>query len=84
MGEAIEVVSSKLTQSESDETIDRDWLNQSQKTLKWPDETMLSFLACQYRVSGKTVAEALSKLSRDQARVFVKQINRKLENLIWC
>jgi len=59
--------------------IDLPWLKDSQKTLKWTDQTLLSFITNQYKVSGKTVTEALEKLTREQAEDFVKQINTKLE-----
>lgn len=60
-------------------TIDLSWLKESQKALKWPDVTMLSFIASQYKVSGNTVTEALNKLSREQAQDFTRQINTKVE-----
>ncbi|MBA7672482.1 hypothetical protein ES703_80659 [subsurface metagenome] len=60
--------------------IDLTWLSDSKKALKWTDETMLSFLASPpYKVSGKTVTEALGKLNREQAEEFTKQINKRLE-----
>lgn len=60
--------------------IDLQWLKESQKALKWTDETMLSFLASPpYKVSGKTVTEALEKLTREQAVDFTNQINTKVE-----
>jgi len=61
-------------------SIDLDWLNESQKSLKWTDNTMLSFLAgSPYKVSGKSVTEALGKLTREQAVDFTNQINKRLE-----
>jgi hypothetical protein len=60
-------------------SIDLQWLKDSQKALKWTNETMLSFIASQYKVSGKTVTEALNKLTREQAEGFTKQINSKVE-----
>jgi len=61
-------------------TIDLQWLKESQEALKWPDETMLSFLAgSPYKVSGKSVTEALNKLTREQAENFTRQINTRLE-----
>jgi len=60
--------------------IDLTWLEESKKDLKWTDETMLSFLASPpYKVSGKSVTEALNKLTREQAEDFVKEINARLE-----
>ncbi|MBA7591016.1 hypothetical protein ES708_33162 [subsurface metagenome] len=61
-------------------SIDLTWLKESQKALKWTDDTMLSFLAGEpYKVSGKSVKEALGKLTREQAEKFVKEINIRLE-----
>lgn len=61
-------------------TIDLTWLQESQEALKWTDETMLSFLAAApYKVRGKTVIEALNKLTREQAEEFTKQVNTKVE-----
>jgi len=83
--EAIEVTSDKLTRPKgkgagaTDLLIDLQWLKESQKTLKWADETVLSFIATRYKVSGKTVGEALSRLTREQAEDFIHQINAKLE-----
>jgi len=59
--------------------IDLDWLKEAKQTLKWTDETMLSFIASQYKVSGKTVTEALNKLTREQADDLTRRINDKLE-----
>jgi len=83
--EAIKVISEKLAKSkESAEVgegfaIDLQWLKEAKQTLKWTDETMLSFIASQYKVSDKTVTEALNRLTRQQAEDFVSQINKKLE-----
>ncbi|MBA7576091.1 hypothetical protein ES708_27928 [subsurface metagenome] len=61
--------------------INLEWLKESQKTLNWSDDTMLSFLAAPpYKVSGKNVIEALGKLTREQAVNFTSQINTKVEN----
>jgi len=60
-------------------SIDLTWLKNSQKTLKWADETLLSFIASHYKVGGKTPTEALGKLTREQAEDFVKEVNRRLE-----
>jgi len=59
--------------------IDLQWLKESQLALKWTNETMLSFITSQYKVSGKTVTEALNKLTREQAEDFTRRINDKLE-----
>ncbi|MBA7679498.1 hypothetical protein ES703_87795 [subsurface metagenome] len=62
-------------------SIDLAWLSESQNALKWTDETMLSFLAgSPYKVSGKSVTEALGKLTREQAEVFTREINSRVEN----
>ena len=60
--------------------IDPTWLKDAKQTLKWTDETMLSFITSQYKVSGKTLAEALNRISREQAEDFVNQINKKVES----
>ena len=60
-------------------SIDLDWLKEAKQTLKWTDETMLSFITSQYKVSGKSDTEALNKLTRDQAEDFTRQINARLE-----
>jgi len=61
-------------------TIDLTWLSESQQALKWTDDTMLSFLAGSlYKVSGKSVTEALNKLTRKQAEEFVNEINSRRE-----
>jgi len=85
--EAIKIISDKPTTPKAkgaDDVgegfaIDLEWLKESQKTLKWADETVLSFIASRYKVSGKTVAEALNRLTRDQAEDFTRQINARLE-----
>ena len=59
--------------------INLEWLKESQQTLKWTNETMLSFISAQYKVSGKTITEALSKLTKEQAADFTRRINDKLE-----
>lgn len=59
--------------------IDLEWLKESQRTLKWPDDTMLTFIISQYKVSGTSVTGALNKLTREQAEDFTRQINKRLE-----
>ena len=59
--------------------IDMTWLKESQKTLKWTDDTMLTFIIGRYKVSGTSVTGALSKLTREQAEDFTNQINSRLE-----
>jgi len=59
--------------------IDLQWLKEAKQRLKWTDETMLSFISSQYKVSGKTLTEALNRLTREQAEHFTRQINTKLE-----
>ena len=61
-------------------SIDLTWLQESQKALKWTDQTMLSFLAGEpYKVSGKSVREALEKLTRELAKSFVEDIDSRVE-----
>jgi hypothetical protein len=40
---------------------------------------MKTFITSQYKVSGKSVTEALNNLTREQAEDFVNQINKRLE-----
>ena len=62
-------------------SIPLEWLTESQKALKWSDQTMLSFLASSpYNVSGKSVTEALGKLTREKAEQFTREIDSKVEN----
>jgi len=60
-------------------TIDLQWLKESQKRLKWTDDTMLTFIISHYKVGGKSVTEALQRLTREQVEDFVKEINKRLE-----
>ena len=60
-------------------SIDLDWLKESQRTLKWTDDTTLTFIIGQYKVSGTSVTGALKLLTREQAEDFVAQINKRLE-----
>jgi len=72
----------KLSQPESAAqgvSIDVAWLMESRKTLKWTDGTTASFIRNQYKVTGRTVGEALNKLTREQGEDFVKQINSRVE-----
>ncbi|GAI19349.1 unnamed protein product, partial [marine sediment metagenome] len=60
--------------------IDLQWLKESQRTLKWTDETLKTFLLSKYRVSPQgTPEEVISRLTREQAEAFVKEINTRLE-----
>ena len=85
--EAIKLISEKLARPQTNKStdvgegfaIDLEWLKEAKQTLKWTDETMLSFITSQYKVSGKTVTEALNRLTREQAEDFVRQINARLE-----
>jgi len=40
---------------------------------------MLTFIISQYKVSGTSITGALSKLTREQAEDFTRQINKRLE-----
>ena len=85
--EAIKVISEKLAKPKTEESpevgegfaIYLQWLKEAKQTLKWTDETMLSFITTKYKISGKSITEALGKLTREQAEDFVKEINKKLE-----
>jgi len=59
--------------------IDLTWLKESQKALKWTDDTMLTFIISQYKVSNTSVTGALNKLTREQAEDFTNQINKRVE-----
>lgn len=59
--------------------IDLTWLKESQKALKWADDTMLTFIISHYKVSNTSVTGALNKLTREQAEEFVKEINKRVE-----
>ncbi|GAJ02707.1 unnamed protein product, partial [marine sediment metagenome] len=58
-------------------SIDLDWLKESQRTLKWTDDTTLTFIIGRYKVSGTSVTGALKLLTREQAEDFVAQINKR-------
>ncbi len=93
LDEAIKVISEKLTGSEGGApaifsdfafgegfNISMDWLKESQKTLKWSDETLKTFLVSQYKVSPQgSLGEVISRLTWEQAEKFVKEINKRLE-----
>jgi len=55
-------------------------LNESLKELKWSEDTTKTFLVSKYKVSPTgTLAEVISRLTREQAEEFVKVIQQKLE-----
>ncbi|MBA7696546.1 hypothetical protein ES703_105196 [subsurface metagenome] len=59
--------------------IDLQWLEESQKALRWSDDTMKSFLL-KYKVDiSGTLTEVLQRLTREQAEEFTKQINSRRE-----
>ncbi|GAJ09667.1 unnamed protein product, partial [marine sediment metagenome] len=60
--------------------IDLTWLKESQKALKWTDDTCNTFLVSQYKVSPQgTLEEVIKRLTREQAENFVKEINKRVE-----
>ncbi|MBA7478231.1 hypothetical protein ES707_13654 [subsurface metagenome] len=60
--------------------IDLQWLKGSQRTLKWTDDTLKSFVVTKYKVDGRGIlTEVLGRLTREQAEDFVKEINKRLE-----
>ena len=60
--------------------IDLAWLKESQKALKWTDDTCKTFLVSQYKVSPQgTLTDVIKRLTREQAEDFVKEINKRLE-----
>ncbi|MBA7627603.1 hypothetical protein ES703_35070 [subsurface metagenome] len=59
--------------------IDLTWLQESQKALKWSDDTCKTFLV-KYKVSPQgTLTEVLQRLTREQAEDFVNEINSRVE-----
>jgi hypothetical protein len=60
--------------------IDLIWLKESQKALKWSDDTLKTFLVSQYKVSPQgTPEDVLKRLTREQAEDFVNQIDSRLQ-----
>jgi len=58
--------------------IDLTWLKESQKALKWSDDTLKTFLVSQYKVSPQgTPEDVLRRLTREQAEDFVNQIDSR-------
>lgn len=61
-------------------TIDLTWLRESQKALKWTDETMKTFVLSKYKVGARgALTEVLQRLTREQVEDFVKEINGRVE-----
>ncbi|MBA7568642.1 hypothetical protein ES708_10376 [subsurface metagenome] len=60
--------------------IDLQWLKESQRTLKWTDDTTKTFLVSKYRVSPQgTLEDVIKRLTLEQVEDFVKEINTRLE-----
>ena len=60
--------------------IDLTWLRESQKALKWTDETMKTFVLSKYKVDVRgALTEVLQRLTREQVEEFVKEINGRVE-----
>ncbi len=61
--------------------IDQTWLQESQKAIKWADDTCKTFLVSRYKVSPQgTLIEVLNRLTREQAEDFTREINNRVEN----
>ncbi len=61
-------------------SIDLTWLKESQKALKWSDDTCKTFLVSKYKVSPEgTLTEVLQRLTREQAEDFTREINGRRE-----
>lgn len=61
-------------------SINLTWLKESQKALKWTDDTCKTFLVSQYKVSPQgSLEDVIKRLTREQAEEFVKEINGRLE-----
>jgi len=73
----------KLGEGKIGETfaIDPTWLKESQKELKWTDDTCKTFLVSQYKVSpGGTLEDVIKRLTREQAEEFVEEIQKRLSD----
>lgn len=58
--------------------IDLQWLKESQRILKWTDDTMKSFVVTKYKVAGRgALTEVLGRLTREQAEDFVEEIQNR-------
>ena len=58
--------------------IDPTWLKESQKELKWTEDTTKTFLVSKYKVSPQgSLEEVIKRLTREQAEDFVKAIQQK-------
>ncbi len=61
-------------------SIDPTWLKESQKALKWTDDTCKTFLVSQYKVSPQgSLEDVIKRLTREQAEGFVNEINSRVE-----
>jgi len=90
LNQAIQVISKKLAERGSDETptakpgeegfsIDLEWLKESLNELKWSEETAKTWLVSKYKVSPVgTLAEIISRLTREQAEEFIHEIQERL------
>lgn len=60
-------------------SIDPQWLNESLRDLRWTEDTTKTFLVSKYKVDPSgTLAEVISRLTREQAEEFVKTIQEKV------
>jgi len=59
--------------------IDLTWLSETLKDLKWTEDTAKSWLATNFKVDTKgSLSDVLSRLTREQAEKFVKEIQNKV------
>ena len=73
----------KLGEGKIGETfaLDPTWLKESQKELKWTDDTCKTFLVSQYKVSPEgTLEDVIKRLTRNQAEEFVEEIQKRLSD----
>ena len=62
-------------------TIDLTWLNETLNDLKWTEETAKTYLVSKYNVSPTgALPEVISRLTREQAEEFVKEVQRRLSD----
>ncbi len=60
-------------------SINLEWLGESQKVLKWSDDTCKTFLISKYKVSPQgTLLDVLSRLTREQAEDFSEEIQQRV------
>ncbi len=59
--------------------INMDWLKETLPQAKWPNKDVMEWLKAKYQVEGKTMTEAVNKLTKEQAQELVNEINKRIE-----